>query len=445
MKHYEIFKNTFISLLKFLNVENSQQNLSLIDYGPSYKIYPSSRWIFNTKSDYSINYLNTAFRARIRSHNTNEFKSLLNELNNIPIIQRHLIRSGKRNPNLQTIDPILLIQNFLYFYVKRNKNFSTNSRIIKSLYLSSIRHFNKSFFETEYLAYLENVIFETKIINISNNIKITSLTENDIVRIYNSDDIFSRFYSGKWLATMSSVQSLISYNLRTNKLSLTSDKKEEQKYDNIEKEIDTLLDSIRCISANNINRSPIIMKVKHYPFYNHQVRIDENTFIYYPNRNSMPKALDRLTKDLFYKIPKACNNHYELANIFRRLRLKNIRYDFEDHVVDLFICFEFMVRLLIPKRHTYRNLAEMIAIIIPALLTEDSNERLKMYRTIKKGYGVRSRIVHAGKAKMKEKETIEIVEHIFKRALRIIILNYNNIPRKAPHEWLIMPFSGLNK
>jgi len=444
---YNKFRTNFIPLLGRLNkiiAEIDTKNKILFRKEPIDQIKHETTWYFRRRKESIVNSETMAFYMRLSSKNSKEYKNFRDILHDIPVINKHIIKAGKIRCNYETINDELLIQDILRIYLKKNESYSTNTRLIRSIFKKIIKHFSKKYFETEYKVYLENIEFESKTIKISNDIKIVSMNKEFIENHYNNDEIFRKFYSGDWLLNMSKVQSM-AINIKKEMKSEGSIVKQiKPEFQIVEDEFDKLLDSLRCVSVHQINRSPLVMEVKYYPFFNRKIPLANNMWHNYQEINFHSKYNNRKIIELNKFIAFACAEYDELLNIFRRLSLKDIKYNFEDKVIDLFICFEFLIRIFLPKNHQLRSKKETIALFIPAFIYTNRKERESSYHVIREGYNIRSRIVHADKTRTDEYQTILKVEEIFKKTLSKVIKYYNKIPRKNPQEWL-MDLKMLNK
>lgn len=432
------FRTNIIPLLDKLNeIKNNPQNKSLFRKEPIDQVENESSWHFRNKKGKKVNYENVAYFMRSLSANSKEYANFIGALHDIPLISKHFIKAGKIRCNYESIYDYLIVQNILQIYIKKNNNFSRNTRLIRSIYGKIIKHFCRKYNETEYRIYLENLEFESNTIKITDDIKIQSLSPASIESLYNNDGIFRKFYSGKWLLDMSKVQSMAVCIKRESKTNRAIVKSAKPEYQEIEEEFDKLINSLRCVSIHQLNRSPIIMEVKTYPFFNRKEPIGDNNWHNYQNINHYAKNMNIKVRELCKFIDSACAKYDELTNIFRRLGLRDIKYNFEDMVIDLFICFEFLVRIFLPKKCHLHSPKELIALLIPAFIYTNQKDRENSYKVIREGYNIRSRIVHADKPKQDEYQTIKDAEKIFKEALFKAVIYYNKIPRKDPHEWLI--------
>jgi len=146
------------------------------------------------------NYVQTASIGFMGNKKTKEYMALVAFLSDHKIIGR---RVGEKafaiaDFGAASVSSAVFIGNLLTEYLRRNKSFGYNHRIISSLYKRIVKFYSNNKIEAIIKCYLENVGIKSKSFRICDNVIVKSFTYKDIEFIYNNNESFRKFYSGPW-------------------------------------------------------------------------------------------------------------------------------------------------------------------------------------------------------------------------------------------------------
>jgi hypothetical protein len=142
----------------------------------------------------------------------------------------------------------------------------------------------------------------------------------------------------------------------------------------------------------------------------------------------------RELKETFQNIAFALERFPLLERVFSRMNLMSLRQVHEDTMIDIFICFEFLVRACHIDNKVYTN-AHVIAAFIANLLGSNAVEQRLVYGDLLKGYKIRNRIVHADNPRNDEREVALQMNNTLRRALKELIRN-PELTRRHHVEWI---------
>ncbi|MFC1475629.1 hypothetical protein ACFLQW_01350 [Candidatus Zixiibacteriota bacterium] len=412
-----------------------QKGKALIKGFDGIELGASSQLQIVRKSDPQYDLITMFVRQRIQL--TRAFISLKHYLKTHPTIQPHLLENSGGGSFPHALRETEIIQDLLLKYIFKKGDFKVNIRIISYLYRNLLKHFNRDDVDFIFTAYLENIGIGTNRTRLSDNVTMCNLTLSDVVNLYNSDSIFRAFYSGSNFQMLPHVKAAIyiKYKIPKNVTIPTKQLYPTDIRDGLERSYG-VISALRAMVPDPVHCSPMISELRLLPFYNHRSSHGQNHFWGYQQHATINKCGLRKLRIVFAKLKQKTVEFPLLIPILDRLDIMNYRRTLEDRVVDIFICFEYLLRACTDEEYNLQTSSNDIALFLANLIGVNKSLRKDIFLLIKEGYRIRNRVVHAKKPRKAEWAMLNKLDEILRFALQRMIID-DGVRKRPLVEWLI--------
>jgi hypothetical protein len=293
---------------------------------------------------------------------------------------------------------------------------------IRDIYEKVTRFYETNRITNEGRLVLENVDLGSSHIQIDKDITAMTLRLAEIVQLLNTDHLFERRYGFSSRSPIVPLKSIVQFSFDQPRVTVPYDKTDQFQF--VVKEppeviarVSKFLDALRILSENAIATSPIYTYHKYSPFDDWPNECD---LLDSPRKPPpvIKLADDNLKKviELYALIAKRTLSMPEQIAM-NRLSKFGGRDTFEDKVLDLFVGIEALVLSgVCGMSDIMGELKFRLSLLTAKYIATDDEEQYTLYQVLKKGYDLRSDIVHGKNVdKQKEQLLLDEVTKIYKR------------------------------
>lgn len=375
------------------------------------------------------------------NRNTSEYRELTNFVATHKIIGRRIGGRAYAEFGGASFSESALIGNLLMEYLRRNKSFSKNKRIILSLYRKMLKFYSQSCIKASIKCYLENVGIESKILRINENIQIRSLTLQDIAILYNTNKCFKNYYSGVWIKNnnLKYIKAVI-YVCFTSRITFEGEKSVDQPFDPYHRGqiiINDVLTALRLHTIGDVNSSPITLQIFELPFHNEERPWGDNLFRYPKFQDDFSPQIYRQIKRTFQGVTWFRKSQSDPDLLLNRLSVTTHRNREEDIIVDSCIAFEILVKSYLAKKGDEKISSRDLAIYIAHLIGKNSAHRKIIFDIIREGFSLRNNIVHGKRINPRPHDLLIKFASVLRHAIRAVITQGTNITPKKITELIL--------
>jgi len=272
--------------------------------------------------------------------------------------------------------------------------------------------------------FLENVSLNALTGQIDKDIIIRGLSQEDIVKLLNSDRIFEKRYGFGPYHPMRDATSLVEFHFEEKRICVPYEETKNFIYDS-EKDYDVInrvfrfLDSLRILSDSTISTSPVYTYHKYTPFDEaiEPTMLPESPTRLYPYITLTEDDLKNL-REFYLILSKLKVTIIEQISL-NRLEKFGVRDTIEDKILDLFVGFEAIVLGGICKKSDVQGeLRFRLSLLTAKYIGSSEDEQQNIFKLLKKGYDLRSSIIHGSEInKHSSKTLLDDLTKIYKRLI----------------------------
>jgi hypothetical protein len=387
---------------------------------PYYEINEVGSVVCSEKRQFQYSVKLLFLKSRLEVEKTfQEFVEFLCTYEPVRIADKQLVGTASGSKRLDISD---LVMETLGQAFKSAPNF--DDREFDSILDTITSFFESEALKSQYFVFLENVDVITDVVIFGDGLCLGKISAEEKIRLLNENSIFRSRYGFYQIPAADEINAIIVLDYMDEKLitspasstrdlpQATHDKSQNRFY-----RVQNALRALRLVSPSIICHSPIYQAFRNSPFGEMIAGMGSgNTNVCAPRFIVDSRAAENLRA-----IHRVLHSH-ELRNgrlqiALKRLDTYNSRESVEDILLDIFIGFETIMSDIWGRSKGEGELRYRLAMTIAKYMRIDSAEQQILYNLIKKGYDLRSSVVHGDELNPTEHSVIIQIIGIYKELL----------------------------